>query len=131
MIQFNGDKGFEVLDGAFGQTIDMGHQTCSCRSWQLKGIACEHACCAMVHLKKKPEHYVSPWYSKNTYMKSYANVMQPVRGRKLWPQSNSPAILPPITTKKLGRPKNLRRKDRDEPQRPAFGKLSKKGVKMT
>ncbi|XP_050238220.1 uncharacterized protein LOC126687706 [Mercurialis annua] len=131
MIEFNGDQGFEVLDMGFGHTIDLAQHTCSCRSWQLKGIPCAHACCAMARLKKNPDHYVSHWYSKETYLKSYAKFIQPVRGRKLWPQLNYPTILPPVIAKKPGRPKKNRRKDKDEPQKPTFGKLSKKGVGMT
>ncbi|KAG5621997.1 hypothetical protein H5410_007215, partial [Solanum commersonii] len=43
-IEFNGVDGFEVKEGPFQHSVDLGRWTCSCRVWQLKGIPCLHLC---------------------------------------------------------------------------------------
>lgn len=48
----------------------------------------------------------------------------------MWPESNNPSIEPPEVKPMPGRPGRCRRKQKDEP-RKKYGKLSKKGVKMT
>nr|XP_016451129.1 PREDICTED: uncharacterized protein LOC107775851 [Nicotiana tabacum] len=49
---------------------------------------------------------------------------------KMWSDSTNPSIEPPEPKHMPGRPKRCRRKAKDEP-RKKYGKLSKKGVKMT
>ena len=85
----------------------------------------------MLHMKIDHDAFVSKWYSKEKYLKAYGTVMQPIRGMHLWPESDYPAIEPPVIRKKPRRPKISRRKDKDEPKKAKSGKLSKKGVKMT
>ena len=53
-IIWNGDAGFEVQDGTYGYTVDLRKQTCSCNSWQLKGIPCAHTICALQHRNLEP-----------------------------------------------------------------------------
>ena len=40
-IEWNGDVGFEMLEGVYKHTVNLGQQKCSCRSWELIGIPCE------------------------------------------------------------------------------------------
>lgn len=47
-------------------------------------------------------------------MKSYGNLMQPVRGMRLWKETADPPIEPLVITKQSGRPKKKRRRDKDE-----------------
>ncbi|XP_059285197.1 uncharacterized protein LOC132038562 [Lycium ferocissimum] len=35
-IDWNGDEGFEVLEGSYWHTVNLGQKKCSCRSWELK-----------------------------------------------------------------------------------------------
>ena len=130
-LSFNGEHGFEVIEGEYGHTVDLKAMRCTYRYWELKGIPCAHAICAMLHMKIDPDTFVSRWYSKEKYLKAYGTVMQPIRGMHLWPKSDYPAIESPVIRKKPGRPKISRRKDKDEPKKAKSGKLSKKGVKMT
>ena len=46
-IEWNGDVGFEVLEGVYKHTVNLGQQKCSCRSWELKGIPCAHGIAAV------------------------------------------------------------------------------------
>ena len=49
-IEQNGDVGFEVLEGVYKHTVNLGQQKCSCKSWELKGILCAHGIKTMNHL---------------------------------------------------------------------------------
>ncbi|KAK8611887.1 hypothetical protein V6N13_131925 [Hibiscus sabdariffa] len=84
----------------------------------------------MYHDSKKPEAYVSEWYSKEKYLASYNHFLQPVRGKKFWPKG-LPSILPPKVKVQPGRPKKNRIKSKDEPKKVKAGKYTRAGVKMT
>ena len=85
----------------------------------------------MFNRNLNPDTFVSHWFRKDTYLKCYGTVIQPVRVIRLWPETEYPTIEPPKIRKKAERPKTKRRIDKDEPTKPKSGKLSKKGVKIT
>ncbi|KAK8657848.1 hypothetical protein V6N13_036067 [Hibiscus sabdariffa] len=68
----------------------------------------------MYQENKRPEDYVSNWYSKEKYLAAYNHVLQPVRGKIFWPKTSDP-IQPPLVRTLPGRPKKKRKKDKDEP----------------
>ncbi|XP_049378173.1 uncharacterized protein LOC125842943 [Solanum stenotomum] len=70
-IEWNGDDGFEVLEGAYKHTVNLDQQKCSCRSWKLKSIPCAHGIAAMNHLNMDAS--ISSWYRKETYLKTYSH----------------------------------------------------------
>ena len=72
-IEQNGDVGFEVLEGVYKHTVNLGQQKCSCRSWELKGTPCAHGIEAMDHLNMDASQAKSSWYRKDTYMKTYSH----------------------------------------------------------
>ncbi|KAG5599240.1 hypothetical protein H5410_030610 [Solanum commersonii] len=94
-IEFNGVDGFEVKEGPFQHSVDLGRWTCSCRVWQLKGIPCAHAVAAIYFKKCEPLDYIDNCYSKATYLRTYANVLQPVTNMEMWPVSTNPTVAPP------------------------------------
>ena len=59
---WNGDSGFEV--GYKGDTyvVDLEKKTCPCRKWELIGIPCLEAICAIQHLGHDPADYVHVCY---------------------------------------------------------------------
>ncbi|KAL4335326.1 hypothetical protein GQ457_07G003320 [Hibiscus cannabinus] len=99
------------------------------KEWELTGIPCCHAICAMFHDSKSPEDYVSEWYKKEKYMATYKHILQPVRGKKFWPKG-LPPILPPTVKVQPGRPKKKRTKAKDEPKKMKVGKFTKAGARM-
>ncbi|GAA0173330.1 hypothetical protein LIER_26970 [Lithospermum erythrorhizon] len=117
-IPVQSDKNhFQVYTGyyQFQSAMDLIKGTCSCNRWQLSGIACKHACCA---IRMNPgddiEDYVHSSYTVETYRRSYAPIIMPMSGREFWPQTN-PSLLPPMYRgKKRGRPKRMRRVDPHE-----------------
>ncbi|XP_071902167.1 uncharacterized protein [Coffea arabica] len=48
--------------------VDMAGKTCSCRKWQLRGIACGHAVAAINRRHDAPEKHVSNTYLNITYL---------------------------------------------------------------
>ncbi|KAK8660202.1 hypothetical protein V6N13_051136 [Hibiscus sabdariffa] len=113
-LVWNGDGGFEVQHGEDQHIVDMKQLKCTCKAWELSGIPCCHAICATYEENKRPEDYVSNWYSKEKYLAAYNHVLQPVRGKIFWPKTSDP-IQPPLVRTLPGRPKKKRKKDKDEP----------------
>ncbi|KAL4290237.1 hypothetical protein GQ457_14G002510 [Hibiscus cannabinus] len=58
-LVWNGDGGFEVTDGGNQHTVDLNNMRCTCMEWELTGIPCSHAICAMHHESKDP-HIIFP-----------------------------------------------------------------------
>ncbi|KAK8640328.1 hypothetical protein V6N13_008084 [Hibiscus sabdariffa] len=77
-----------------------------------------------------PQTYISNWYTKEIYDASYSHVLQPVRGKILWPKMKDDPIGPPQFKVMPGRPKKKRRRDKDEPVKPKYGKASTVGYKV-
>ncbi|KAF7823239.1 uncharacterized protein G2W53_021383 [Senna tora] len=121
----NGEK-FEVWCKPNKYVVDIGAKSCSCRSWDLCGIPCEHAISALGWRHLSPEDYVHTSLTKDTYEKVYAPYIQPVNGQSMWPHDNSDEIQPPSIKKKRGRPKKLRRKDSTEKEIAANSRKLKK-----
>ncbi|KAH0639584.1 hypothetical protein KY285_036170 [Solanum tuberosum] len=128
-LEWNGEYDFEVKD-SWDNTfvVNLGNQTCTCRSWMLRAIPCCHVISAFHFRKLEPINYVAHWYSKETYLKVYSHYIQPVTNMKMWPQSTNPSVIPPVIKTLPGRPRKCRRKEQNENK---TGKLSKRGVEMT
>ncbi|KAG5577593.1 hypothetical protein H5410_057727 [Solanum commersonii] len=119
-IEFNGVDGFEVKEGPFQHSVDLGRWTCSCRVWQLKGIPCAHVVAAIYFKKCEPLDYIDNCYSKATYLRTYANVLQPVTNMEMWPVSTT--VAPPEIKSmhsrghnKRGCPQRVESSTREEP----------------
>ncbi|XP_031130170.1 uncharacterized protein LOC116031942 [Ipomoea triloba] len=93
-------------------SVDLMRGACSCRKWDLTGIPCKHAICAIWLKHGKGgvvHHYVSDCYSINSYLNTYGGRIKPLAGPSEWPKSNKQPLLPPLYTRKAGRPKKLRK----------------------
>ncbi|XP_055809528.1 uncharacterized protein LOC129879828 [Solanum dulcamara] len=129
-VLWNADVGFEIREGEYRHTVNLADRVCSCRTWQLRGIPCQHAIAALCHIEQEPEPLVEHWYKKDTFLKAYSHFIQPIPNMKMWPETNNPRIGPPEPKPMPGRPTRNRRKGKDEP-RKKYGKISKQGVKQT
>nr|XP_016496882.1 PREDICTED: uncharacterized protein LOC107815764 [Nicotiana tabacum] len=129
-VMWNAKHGFEVNEDVYRFIVDFRTMTYTCRSWMLRDILCQHTLCALYDREIDPDDYVSHWYRKETFLKTYQHFIQPIPNMKMWQESTNPCIEPPESKPMPGRPKRCRRKAKDEP-RKKHGKLSKKGIKMT
>ncbi|KAG5627839.1 hypothetical protein H5410_013057 [Solanum commersonii] len=128
-LTWNGERGFEIKHHGFTHTVDIVSRSCSCKSWQLKGIPCPHGVVALHYKELDLIHYVASCYSKETYLSTYAYFIQPMNNMKIWPTSNNSIVKPSKIKKLPGRSGKVRRKEADESRKT--GKLSKRGVVMT
>ncbi|XP_050211451.1 uncharacterized protein LOC126661643 [Mercurialis annua] len=132
---WNGDTTYEVTNiynSEDKHTVNTATRTCTCREWDLSGIPCQHAIAAIYSAKEKtkkePEYYVHEWYKEEIYKSAYSFMMQPVRGRLMWPESELELVIPPYYKKMPGRPKQARRRDIHETTKT--GKISRHGRVM-
>lgn len=87
--------------------VDMRKRICSCRRWDLNEITCSHGCQAIMSIRDEPERYVADCFKRTTYMKSYSNLMSPMKVCKDWHVSNQTKLLHPKARRMPGRPKNI------------------------
>ncbi|GAA0154998.1 hypothetical protein LIER_12828 [Lithospermum erythrorhizon] len=107
------DKGkFQVYSSSQANqcVIDLEKRHCTCRKWQLNEIPCKHGCAVIRFSGKNVEEYVHECYSIATYKAVYAHAIKPMSESDLWPQPDRvPPLPPPLTSKKVGRIRKLRR----------------------
>ncbi|KAI5393728.1 hypothetical protein KIW84_060733 [Lathyrus oleraceus] len=60
--------------------VNLKQETCTCRKWDLIGIPCCHAITCIWQNKKQPEEYVSEYYRKTTFHKTYSHIIFPANG---------------------------------------------------
>ncbi|KAI5338863.1 hypothetical protein L3X38_018135 [Prunus dulcis] len=80
-----------------------------------KGIPCAHGI-ATIHYKggKTVEDCVHSYYSKDSYIALYNNLIMPINGSQLWEKTNRTTIKPPAYTRQLGRPRKVRIKGAED-----------------
>ncbi|XP_056166982.1 uncharacterized protein LOC115664633 [Syzygium oleosum] len=106
---WNGDDGYEIMHNGDKYVVHLERKNCSCRAWQLTGIPCCHAICAILLKQANPKDYVDDCYKKPKYLAAYQFMMQPLRSSKFWDKTNHPPPEPLPLKKLLGRPKKKRR----------------------
>ncbi|XP_075101643.1 uncharacterized protein LOC142177079 [Nicotiana tabacum] len=133
-VMWNAEHGFEVDEGVYRFIVDFSIMTCTCRSWMLRGIPCQHTVCAFYDIEMDPEDYVSHWYRKETFLKAYQHFIQPISNMKMWPDSSNPCIEPPKPKPMPGRPKRCKRKAKDKPRKkyggPGLGREKGRGTTL-
>ena len=58
-VLFNGASGYEISDGPDRHTVFLDKKLCTCRAWDLTGIPCSHAICAMEYARIDPLSEIS------------------------------------------------------------------------
>ncbi|KAL6565840.1 hypothetical protein OROHE_004895 [Orobanche hederae] len=132
-IDWNGEDAYEVtyvLNSAKRHIVDLSQRCCSCREWDLIGIPCPHAIACIQVAKREVSDYVSHCYSKETYMKSYAFSLKPMKGIDMLDDIGRGGCLPPPFRVMPGRPKRNRRKDPTEERKRKIGKSTRLGSIM-
>ena len=110
-VEWNGDDGYEVTEGSDKHVVFIDRKSCSCRIWDLTGIPCQHAICALHQAKIDPSTQVHRYYHKATYLAGYRTKFQPIRGEAFWQKSKFKPLEPPPEITLPGRP-NKKKRDR-------------------
>lgn len=101
-VIFNSEGGFEVGDRDDRHVVNLDSLMCTCRSWDVSGIPCSHAICAINYAKKDPKLFISHWYEKATYIATYQVPMQPIPGIKFMNIDAFDKCDPPPFVRQLG-----------------------------
>jgi zinc finger SWIM domain-containing protein 3 len=103
---------FEVVDHGVQEVVNILERRCTCRVWQLDDFLCCHAIAAMWKKNLSPTHYVSPFFSKDAFVSTYAGSIYPSGMNIDWPNPctdlNVQFVLPPEVRRRVGRPKMRR-----------------------
>ncbi|KAL7240564.1 hypothetical protein ACSBR2_006259 [Camellia fascicularis] len=113
---FAGDLKFEVDCYDTTHVVDSRAKTCGCRDWDLTNIPCKHAISYIYLIGEKPKAYVHNYFSKETYLRIYSFMINPMPGEHDWIETGYDAIAPPYYRKLAGRPRKERKKAADEPK---------------
>ncbi|CAH9060241.1 unnamed protein product [Cuscuta epithymum] len=132
-VVFNGDDGYEVKRGRHQYKVRLEGRICSCRAWELSGIPCPHAICAIFDRGGDSEEYIHECYSKAVYTTVYSHHLEPMNGELLWENTQLNDIAPPVPKKMSGRPKKKRNREANEVPAAVNARttLSRKGRVMT
>ncbi|WOL00940.1 hypothetical protein Cni_G09653 [Canna indica] len=112
MVTPSGNMKFEVQCLDKVHVVNLSNQSCSCRSWDLCGIPCKHVISCIAWMKDGPDKYVSDFYKREAYLKTYEHFMEPLRGKEAWPNVEGPHVLPPVVKNMLDRPKKVFSRER-------------------
>nr|GEY33194.1 pentatricopeptide repeat-containing protein [Tanacetum cinerariifolium] len=72
-----GGNNFEVRKGYKAFKVDETNRRCSCRVWQLSGLACSHAITCIFRLNKMVRGYVLACFRKDIHMLAYNQYIKP------------------------------------------------------
>ncbi|KAK4390198.1 hypothetical protein Sango_2083100 [Sesamum angolense] len=120
---------WEVTLRSLSWLVNLQNRTCSYREWDLTGIPCSHATCAILVEHKEIEEHVDPYYSVENFKVAYSFIVNPILDQSQWStysDEDFQAIHPPPFKKLPGRPKKLRRKGVDEVD--IGGRVTRKGI---
>lgn len=123
----SGPSIFEARNGLEGYVVNLQSRVCSCRLWDISGIPCVHAQCAILFTGQDPVHFISEWFNVDRFKAIYANNILPVNGRNLWPRTSYIKPLPPLARRMPGRPTLKRKRHATESQ----DKYSQNKMKVT
>lgn len=80
---YSGEFEFQITGGGDNgskHAVDLRLRTCTCRRWQLSGIPCVHALCAIRNKGAEPALFVDDHLMPSTYLDSYNPIIHPIAG---------------------------------------------------
>ncbi|XP_020887942.1 uncharacterized protein LOC110230205 [Arabidopsis lyrata subsp. lyrata] len=108
MVRTTGGE-YEIVEFGMGYAVSLSGRSCACRMWDLTGIPCRHAVCAIREMNFEVEDYISDYYLTAKWQETYRRGLKPVNGSKFWPDSGRPRIAAPPFKRPAGRPKGKAR----------------------
>ncbi|XP_019251111.1 PREDICTED: uncharacterized protein LOC109230027 [Nicotiana attenuata] len=107
-----------VLDGFRRYIVCLENKRCSCGQLQLDELPCPHALVALRHRDESYEQYCSPYYTRESLLRTYEIPVNPLPDESKWnvPQHITEEVVnPPSGGKRQpGRPQKQRYKTYDE-----------------
>ena len=106
---------FEARDESRHYVVNLQDRTCNYRAWAISGIPCMHAMAAISYERDDPEKYCHQFLTKEAYLRTYSENINPMPDEVTWPVVEHDPILPPLITRMPGRPKKNKRGEPNEP----------------
>ncbi|XP_016467217.2 uncharacterized protein LOC107789860 [Nicotiana tabacum] len=73
-----------VLDGVKGYIVCLENKKCSCGQFQLEELPCAHALAALRHRNETYENYCSPYYTRESLLRTYEIPVNPLPDESKW-----------------------------------------------
>ncbi|KAK9175476.1 hypothetical protein WN944_027483 [Citrus x changshan-huyou] len=90
--------------------VDLVSRSCNCGHWELSGLPCAHVMAAISHARHTAKEYLPKYFTKQAYLNTYVVMFKPIPDKVTWDRCDRPKLSPPEITKKIGRPKNSRKR---------------------
>ncbi|XP_019092303.1 PREDICTED: uncharacterized protein LOC104748590 [Camelina sativa] len=100
---------YEILEFGTRFCVILSKRECACRKWDLTGIPCRHAVCAIRENCQEVEDYISDYYLTEKWKDTYRRGLAPVNGTKFWEERGGRKIYGPPYKRPPGRPKGKAR----------------------
>ncbi|KAH9659600.1 SWIM-type domain-containing protein [Citrus sinensis] len=95
--------------------VDLVSRSYNCGHWELSGLPYAHVMAAISHARHTVKEYWPKYFTKQAYLNTYVVMFQPIPDKVTWDPCDRPKLSPPEITKKIGRPKNSRKRAATEP----------------
>ena len=116
---YAGENMFEVTCPTGKQfVVDLRRKLCGCRQWEMTGILCPHAFCAILYVCGDPEDYVDECYTIEKDKKAYAPIIYPMPNEEQQIKTQHDHLEPPKSRVQPGRPKKQRKRGPDKSKDP-------------
>ncbi|XP_070029794.1 uncharacterized protein [Nicotiana sylvestris] len=91
-----------VIDSVKRYIVCLESKKCSCGQFQLDELPCPHALAALRHMNETYENYCSPYYTRESLLRTYEIPVNPLPDESKWnvPQHISDKVVNPPTGEK-------------------------------
>jgi hypothetical protein len=96
--------------------LNLVRRTCGCKQWDMTGIPCAHAICAIWSDNADPLDYVNDWYIVDMLKNAYNEIVYPMSIEDHWTKTNGEHVDPPMARIQSGRLRKVRTRGPDEPK---------------
>nr|CAD1838446.1 unnamed protein product [Ananas comosus var. bracteatus] len=91
-----GETIYEVHFNGRQYTVSLAAASCECRQWDVTRVPCKHAVSAIYKAKLDPEKFVHKYFLKETYIRTYSQMIMPIPDSSRWPKVGIEPIMLPL-----------------------------------
>ncbi|KAL0296321.1 UNVERIFIED_CONTAM: hypothetical protein Sradi_6684200 [Sesamum radiatum] len=122
-FDYNQQSASVLTIGLTGQSsrtyvVKLKHYQCSCGKWGNHGIPCSYAIQTCRHFGVNASNFVPPYYSIQTYKKTYEGRFEPVWGGECWDPVNFELVHNPTLRARCGPGRHVSTRRHNEMDRP-------------
>ncbi|KAL0367636.1 UNVERIFIED_CONTAM: hypothetical protein Sradi_3653700 [Sesamum radiatum] len=95
-----GEDKYEIMHFMQNHIVYLNDKHCSCGMFQMCGFPCCHAVAAINYHRQNLEDFVHPYFKKDTYLRVYSHMINPVPGMHDYEESPLGPVNPPHVVKR-------------------------------